>query len=173
MRLVVAVSARSLRLFVSLLAHQLTNGSPCSSHRPRGAPFACTEAKRAPETPDYLHKEDYGRVPAYLAEVKAEIEEERELIEKMIAERDAPASSEGEAVARELSEDERAELLAALKAKWDLVNQRYQKMTHQAISSAKSTIGQVRLKETCERELDQLEKDIERLSVKGPIYVVD
>jgi hypothetical protein len=31
----------------------------------------------------------------------------------------------------------------------------------------------VRRKEECERQLNELEKDIERLSAKGPIYVAD
>jgi len=76
-------------------------------------------------------------------------------------------------VAHCLPEDEREELLEALKAKWDDVNEEYQKLAHQTISTSNATIGQVRKKEQCERQLDQLEKDIERLSKKGPIFVVD
>ncbi|KAA0157941.1 hypothetical protein FNF28_06448 [Cafeteria roenbergensis] len=90
--------------------------------------------------PDYLHKEDFGRVPEYL---------------------------------EELGDDEREELLDALKAKWDVVNARYQKMTHLKISTHNSSLGQIRNKEQCEAQMDELERDIARLSVKGPIYVVD
>lgn len=79
----------------------------------------------------------------------------------------------GEPVMRELSEDERGELLAALKEKWDAVNARYQRITHQKISTSTSTLGQVRAKEMCERQLDEIERDIKRLSVAGPIMVVD
>ena len=122
--------------------------------------------------PDFLHKDEYGRVPSYLEDVKREVEEEREFIEHMIEQQELEESG-GEAVGRELSEEERQELLSALRERWNEVNRRYQRMSHQTITTSNSTLGQVRLKEGCERELDELEKDIERLSAKGPIMVVD
>ncbi|RYG51114.1 hypothetical protein EON67_04020 [archaeon] len=74
---------------------------------------------------------------------------------------------------RELGMAEREELLDALKSKWDEANAAYQRITFKKISTSNSTIGEIRWKEQCERTLAQLEKEIERLSVKGPIYVVD
>lgn len=44
---------------------------------------------------------------------------------------------------REMSEDERDELLQALKTKWDLVNHEYQKMTWKNISTSNATFGQI------------------------------
>ncbi len=128
---------------------------------------------KAPGEPDYLHKEDFGKRPAYLEDIRRELEEEKEHIVGILHQAELAAKGGGETVARELSDEERAELLEALKAKWDSVNARYQKITHQTISTSHSTVGQVRMKEDCERALAQLEKDIERLSVKGPIFVVD
>jgi hypothetical protein len=84
---------------------------------------------------------------------------------------EAEAASGG--VTRELDAEERAELLDSLKAKWDEVNARYQVIAHRKISTSNSTIGEIRWKEECEAQLSQLERDIERLSVKAPIYVVD
>jgi hypothetical protein len=126
--------------------------------------------KRAePTEPDYLRKADFGKVPAYLAEVKKELEAEKEFVDQMLAEQDAVDGPR----MRELSEDERDTLLLQLKEKWGAVNEKYQRMTFKKISTSNSTAGAIRRKEECETMLSQLEKDIERLSAKGPIYVVD
>lgn len=55
----------------------------------------------------------------------------------------------------------------------DQVNLKYQKTTFKSISTSNSTIGEIRWKESCEKQLAQIERDIARLSVKAPIYVVD
>lgn len=119
---------------------------------------------------DYTKKEDYGRVPAYLNEVKAQIDEERTMIQEMLMQQDVDGDYD---TVTELSDGERKELIAALKAKWDAVNAQYQLITFKRVSSSNSTVGAVRRKEECERQLAQLEKDIERLSGKGPVLVVD
>jgi hypothetical protein len=74
---------------------------------------------------------------------------------------------------RELSADERNELIFGLKQKWDEVNRTYQRTTFKKISTSNSTIGEIRFKENCEQSLAQIEKDIARLQVKAPIFVVD
>lgn len=119
---------------------------------------------------DYTKKEDYGRVPAYLNEVKAQINEERDMIQTMLQAQDVDADYD---MVTELSDEERAALIKALKAKWDAVNAQYQLITFKRVSSSNSTVGAIRRKEGCERQLAQLEKDIERLSGKGPVLVVD
>jgi len=48
-----------------------------------------------------------------------------------------------------------------LKAKWETVNKEYQTITH---LRKIDTVGLKRKKENCEKELGQLEKDIERLN---------
>ncbi len=128
-------------------------------------------------------------MPAYLSEVKRDIEAEHEFIEGMIAQQTQAASGPVVRVCagalwtccsallcsavsasvsvslsvsvisssddsraccfsslqtRELPEDERMELLAALKAKWDTVNQEYQKVTFKNISTSNSTAGTIR-----------------------------
>merc|ERR1719310_1223095 len=35
------------------------------------------------EVPDYLHKDDYGKVPAYLTQIKKDIEEEYDYIRRL------------------------------------------------------------------------------------------
>ena len=74
---------------------------------------------------------------------------------------------------RELTGGEREELIEALKAKWDAANREFQKTTFKNISTSNSTIGEIRAKLRSEAALAQIEKDIARLSVKAPMFVVD
>lgn len=60
-----------------------------------------------------------------------------------------------------MSEQEVIELREALKRKWEQVNHEYQSITH---ISKIDTIGLKRKKEGCEKELAQLERDIQRLN---------
>jgi hypothetical protein len=107
-----------------------------------------------------------------LQSVKADIEAERDLIRMMLDEQDMTHAAEQPSV-REMPEDERAEMLDALKEKWDAVNTQYQRITFKSISTSNSPIGQIRSKEACEQQMSQLERDIKRLSAKGPIYIMD
>jgi len=66
-----------------------------------------------------------------------------------------------------MPQEEVQQLLNGLKAKWEAVNKEYQSITH---VNKIATVGLKRKKESCEEELKQLEKDIERLS-KAYIFV--
>jgi hypothetical protein len=66
-----------------------------------------------------------------------------------------------------MDDNEKTELIAALKKKWEVVHKEYQTLTH------KNKLDTMCLKdkyESCERELNQLEKDIQQLS-KNYIFV--
>jgi len=78
---------------------------------------------------DYLNKADYGKVPAYLSEVKAEIRQENEMIDAYVREQ-MGLHSLNQPQYEQMSENERQDLLHGLKAKWDAVNEKYQRMTH-------------------------------------------
>jgi hypothetical protein len=60
---------------------------------------------------------------------------------------------------RQLEEGERQQLISALKSKWQVVNEGYQKLSFTLDTPAKKT-----RKEKYEGELVQIEKDIETLS---------
>ena len=60
-----------------------------------------------------------------------------------------------------MDETEKGELIAALKKKWEVVHKEYQTLTHK---NKLDTLGLLEKYERCERELRQLEKDIEKLS---------
>ena len=66
-----------------------------------------------------------------------------------------------------MDETEKQELIAALKKKWEVVHKEYQTLTHK---NKLDTIGLLVKYERCERELHQLERDIQKLS-KNFIFV--
>ena len=114
----------------------------------------------------YRKHEDYGKVPAYLANVKAEIENEKALVEMYVAEQNGNPSEEE--VVEMMDEEERRNLINKLKQRWDIVNASYHKMAHKAVFD---TPSEVKRKASQEDELQQLENDIEMLSRDGPIYI--
>lgn len=127
-----------------------------------------TRAPAKNDPPQYRNKEDYGKVPRYLSQVKDEIERENMLIEEFVRQNQQLMDDADGAVAEPMDERERQELVNALKAKWDHVNAKYQKLCHNVVFD---TLGKVRRKETFEKELTQLEKDITLLE-KGRVVVV-
>jgi len=66
-----------------------------------------------------------------------------------------------------MNDAEKEELIAALKKKWEVVHKEYQTLTHKG---KLDTLGLKNKKESCEKELQQLEKDIAKLS-KNFIFV--
>jgi hypothetical protein len=102
---------------------------------------------------DYLKKKNFGKVPKYIQKIKNEIEDEYQMVREMQIEEE----NERDKQKFLMTDDERKELIAALKKKWEVVHKEYQEITHiQKID----TIGKKKKKETCEHQLAQLEKDI-------------
>lgn len=60
-----------------------------------------------------------------------------------------------------MSQEDKQMLIESLKMKWDYVNRRYQEITHK---NKVDSEGLRRKKETCEKELAQIEKDLEKLN---------
>jgi len=112
---------------------------------------------------DYLHKEDYGKVPKYLGHIKKDIDAEYEYIRMLQEQEEEQRSSNS----RLLGDEEKHALIQGLKAKWEAINTDYQAITHLTVLD---TMGKIRRKEKYEAELAQTEKDIEKLNRKQ-IYV--
>merc|ERR1719440_1464891 len=110
---------------------------------------------------DYLQKEDYGKVPKYLKNIKQDIDAEYDYI-RQLQQQEEEARMQG---VRPLQEEERLQLIAGLKAKWEAVNTEYQRETHITLREG----GKIARKEKWEAELQQIEKDIERLNKKNII----
>merc|ERR1712187_985962 len=70
---------------------------------------------------DYLHKEDYGKVPKYLSHIKKDIESEYDYIRQLQAQQEDMQRPS----VRPLDEQERSSLIEGLKAKWEQVNTEY------------------------------------------------
>ena len=131
--------------------------------------YLCLTVPRVVESGElnYMKKEDFGKIPAYLSQVKEEIRRENEMIDKYVKEQMGEVEREPEQF-EEMSEEERYDLLASLKAKWDDVNAKYQRITHLV---QLDTTGQVRRKEYLEGTMKTLETDIEKLQRAGPIRI--
>jgi Calmodulin-binding len=114
---------------------------------------------------DYTKKEDFGKVPQYLSQVKRQVQ--REVIDRFLQQQTGQVPEQADEPLA-LDEQERAALVQALKRKWEAANGKFQRMSHHVVLD---TEGQVRRKEQLERELGQLESDIERLERPGAIFV--
>ena len=110
-----------------------------------------------------LKKKTYGRVPKYVTKIKQEIEDEYNLVREMQIEEQEARDQQRML----MPEEERQELIAALKKKWEQTMRDYQKESHHG---KLDTIGKKGRKETLEAEMDQLEADIKKLQ-KNYIFV--
>ena len=121
-------------------------------------------AKAPPTQTRYLRKKDYGQVPGYLNRIKGDIEEEyntlKQLKEEQLAEEEKQKFL--------MTQDEIESLKLGLKEKWNSVSKEYQTITHIRYPD---TQGLKRKKQTCEREMIQIEKDLALL--EKPFVFVD
>merc|ERR1712127_765869 len=115
----------------------------------------------------YMNKKGYGKVPTYLEKVKGEIQDEYNYIMQMQEAASEEVDDEGYGRTRMLSEPERIEMLNGLKTNWDRINKAYQTLSFTLDTPAKK-----QRKEEFEAQLEQIERDIERLT-KGNIFVED
>jgi hypothetical protein len=109
---------------------------------------------------DYLNKEDYGKTPKYLHNIKRDIDAEYDYIRQLHQQNEDDAA----AGVRPLDDEERQQLIGGLKSKWEAVNTEYQGGTH---ITKLDTMGKMKRREKQEAELAQVEKDIEKLNKRG------
>jgi enkurin len=140
---------------------QQSSRKPKNFVKDNATKVALMEAKRTAPDVKYSQKQDFGAVPAYLDQVKAEIQAEKDYVQSLMEteqEKQRKASP-----VQVLPEEERIEILASLKKRWQDVNREYQKMTHIVNLDTPSLL---RKKENFESELTQLEEGIEKFSKK-------
>lgn len=121
-------------------------------------------AKKTPEPEDPLKKKTYGKVPQYLQKIKNDIEEEYTTLRQLKQDQ----NDEQEKKKYMMTFEEIQTLKEGLKKKWEVVNKEYQTITH---IRKPDTQGLKRKKENCEKELAQIEKDLELL--EKPYVFVD
>ncbi|CAN0191551.1 unnamed protein product, partial [Discosporangium mesarthrocarpum] len=115
---------------------------------------------------DYMGKDDFGKVPEYLSHVKAEVKAENDMVEAFVREQ-MGFNNVVEEKKTAMPPEEQELLLDQLKAKWDTVNARYQRMVHQTFFEN----GRLVAKGQAEKELSELEADIKKLS-GGPVVIL-
>jgi hypothetical protein len=91
-----------------------------------------------------------------LTKIKNEIQDEYNLVKEMQIEE----QNEKDKQKMLMPEEERQELIAALKRKWEQLHLQYQRETHH---SKLDTLGKKNRKENLEKQLDQVEADIKKL----------
>lgn len=123
--------------------------------------------KRKDTEVPYNAREDYGKVPAYLETVKAEIKREKDLVDTFVEEQYGPVNGSHQDN-EVMDEQERRELINKLKQRWGDVNAEYQKYCHKVNFD---TPGERKRKASQEAELKQLEGFIEKLSCPGSLVV--
>ena len=96
---------------------------------------------------DFLKKKTYGKTPGYLTKIKNEIQDEYNLVKEMQIEE----QNEKDKQKMLMPEEERAELIAALKRKWEQLHLQYQRETHH---NKLDTLGKKNRKENLEKEMD-------------------
>ena len=102
---------------------------------------------------DYLSKPDYGKIPKYMKKIRRELEDEKRREEQFLHEQEEATKAKR----RLLSMEERRNMVCALKDRWRKVNQEYQQITHMTVLD---TLSKVKRKESYEKLLEQIEKDI-------------
>jgi hypothetical protein len=112
---------------------------------------------------DMLKKKNYGKTPKYLTNIKNEIEDEYNLVREMQIEEQA----EEDRRKYLMPDEERKELIAALKKKWEVLHIEYQKESHYR---KLDTMGKASRKINLEKEMEQIEKDIRKLT-KNYIFI--
>jgi len=112
---------------------------------------------------DFLKKKAYGKTPKYLTNIKNEIEDEYNLVREMQIEEQA----EEDRRKFLMPEEERGELIAALKKKWEVLHIEYQKEAHYP---KLDTLGKKSRKINLEKEMETIEQDIRKLT-KNYIFI--
>jgi len=111
---------------------------------------------------DTFKHAEFGKIPGYLSKVKQQINAEYAAISEMRQAKESQKKTQSGDITL-LPEEERLDLLNAMKDKWEKINHEYQQMTHLVHLD---TISKVKRKEHFEKSLFRLEKDIEKLSKK-------
>lgn len=118
--------------------------------------------KKKIQEKDYLHKKDYGKVPEYLKKLKIEIENEYKSIREMQI-----RNEEEEAKKKKVLTDEEIETLRqGLIKKLEQLKYSYGQITHK---KKFDTLVCLRKKEGLEKEMEIIEKDLQKLNNKKVI----
>lgn len=103
-------------------------------------------------------------MPKYLTKIKKEIDEEYQIVKEMQTQEEEMKEKERYLI----PDEERKLLIDSLKKKWDILHHEYQGIITRV--SKTNPLGLKTMKENLEKEMSQIEKDIDKLS-KNYIFV--
>ncbi|NXQ57242.1 ENKUR protein, partial [Anthoscopus minutus] len=112
--------------------------------------------------PKYIRKKNYGVIPKYVTRRNEEIKREEEEYQASILEELKKKAMKA------LSEEERTNILKALKKNWEEINRAYQ-----SLPILTDTISKKMQKEELELKLKQLEHDIAAIEKHKSVYIAD
>ncbi|XP_012670694.2 enkurin [Clupea harengus] len=110
--------------------------------------------------PKYLKKKDYGETPEYLTQRREEVKRAQEEYDNYVQE----CMKQG--AMKQLSDDERKDILEGLKNNWDELHHQYQ-----GLSVVTDTTPKKHRKERIELEMKQLERDIDLIERYKSIFI--
>lgn len=152
--------------YVPAATNSLSNpNAPNYIHENMLAVIMADSKKPSNNNVDYLNKKDFGKIPAYLNDVKQQIESEKAYIRSML-QHQSTASHSATPTLRLLPEGDRQQMLNTLKQQWQTVNGEYQTLTHLTVLDPRK----MKRKEELEARLESLEGCIEKLN-KPQVYV--
>ncbi|XP_029444533.1 enkurin [Rhinatrema bivittatum] len=112
--------------------------------------------------PKYINKKDYGENPKYLTKKNEEVKRAQEEYDAYVKARLR------EGAMKQLSQEERDDVLLGLKKNWDEVHHEYQ-----GLSVVIDTLPKKMRKERLEMEMKQLERDIHLIERHKIIYIAN
>ena len=112
--------------------------------------------------PVYIRKKEFGKVPDYLEKRKDEVNLAKEEYNRYVSEHFAQGEMQ------KMPEEERESLICGLKKNWEELHREYQ-----TLSVVIDTVPKKQRKDRLERQMKQLEKDIELLEAHPIIYISD
>ncbi|NXD25142.1 ENKUR protein, partial [Spelaeornis formosus] len=112
--------------------------------------------------PKYIKKKNYGVIPKYVTRRNEEIKREEEEYQASVLEELKKKAM------RTLSEEERTDILKALKKKWEEVNHAFQ-----GLPVLTDTMYKKMRKEELELKLNQLEHDIAAIEKHKTVYIAN
>ncbi|XP_030625889.1 enkurin [Chanos chanos] len=112
--------------------------------------------------PKYVKKRDYGQTPEYLQKRQEEVKRAQEEYDNYVKERMKQGAM------KQLSEEERQDILQGLKKNWEELHHQYQ-----GLSVVTDTTPKKYRKERLELEMKQLERDIDLIERYKTIYIAN
>lgn len=120
---------------------------------------------RKPEPPMPTQRSSFGKVPAYLETVKAQLNGEKQYVQALKESSEKRQVEAKEQYVRQMPEEQRLQLVSQLKERWEEKHRQFL-----SLPFSRDTMMQIARKEAVEKELKEIEAAMARLD-KKVVYV--